>query len=53
MIPIATKITKLDLHVRLPADVYFNLRTAAEANERSLNAEIIARLRASFSAYRR
>jgi len=39
--------------LRLPPDLKKELQVCAARSERSLNSEIVARLRASLSAYRR
>jgi predicted HicB family RNase H-like nuclease len=36
-----------DTHVRLPDDLHKALKAAADKNERSINGEIVARLKAS------
>ena len=38
------------LQIRLPADLYALIRDAAAAEMRSMNAEMVTRLRASFGA---
>jgi plasmid stability protein len=40
----------IQTNLRLPANLKAKLRRAAEANKRSTNAEVVARLEASFSA---
>lgn len=40
-------------NLRLPADLRAQLDEAAKENDRSLNAEIVRRLRKSFEGYRR
>ncbi|PMS32804.1 Arc-like DNA binding dprotein [Trinickia symbiotica] len=39
----------IQTNLRLPANLKAKLRRAAEANKRSTNAEVVARLEASFS----
>jgi predicted HicB family RNase H-like nuclease len=41
------------LMVRLPSDLHAKVKACAKENDRSLNAEIIQRLRRSFEGYRR
>ena len=43
-----TKIT-----LRMPPEIHAQVKVAAGQNDRSLNSEIVARLRGSLSAYRR
>jgi hypothetical protein len=43
----------MTFNLRPPADLWALLRQAAKENERSINAEIIWRLRRSFDGYRR
>lgn len=42
---------RVELHVRLPAEIAVWLRELAERNGRTLNAEIVQRLRRSLEGY--
>jgi predicted HicB family RNase H-like nuclease len=44
-----TPITREKLTLRLPPDIHLNLKAVAVENGRSLNAEIVQRLRRSFA----
>jgi hypothetical protein len=44
---------RTDLHVRMPEALSTWLREAARENDRTLNAEIVQRLRLSFEGYSR
>jgi predicted HicB family RNase H-like nuclease len=46
-------MTRVGLMLRLPLALHALLKEAAGANNRSLNAEIVQRLRASFEGYRK
>jgi predicted HicB family RNase H-like nuclease len=46
-------VSVIALMLRLPPDLHANLKDCAKENERSLNSEIIHRLRRSLEVYRR
>ena len=45
-------MTRADLHVRLPDELKLRLAATAQENGRSLNAEIVYRLRKSLDGWR-
>jgi predicted HicB family RNase H-like nuclease len=46
-------VSVIGLMLRLPPDLHERLKACAKENDRSLNQEIVNRLRRSFEGYRR